>query len=298
MSTVSVVIPTYNCAEWLESALRSVVNQTVPVEEILVVDDGSGDNTREVLAPWIKSGSIHYIHQENRGLPGARNTGARAARGEYVAFLDADDELTPNAIQRMRDAADSSGASWCLADFLRVRKTHSEVQMTSVPKGDLFYEILEYNFVRYGMFFRKSELIDAGLYDESIRMCEDWELNIRMIQQRRPFVHVPEALYLYTQRDGSITTGRKRENLVCTEKVCRKHHKKLADGGDLRARLVYAEKMWHIARLYWYSVDMPGAALRCAWESLLYDFSLRRLLHPVAFLASKTLQRLRGAEAR
>lgn len=292
MAPVSVIIPAYNCAEWIERAVRSVLCQVGPKVEIIIVDDGSQDNTREIVAPWVSSGEVRYLFQENRGLPGARNAGARVALGEYLAFLDADDEFAPGAIQRMWEAMEHSGASWCLVNFLRVTETGSEIQSTPVPKGDAFYEILKYNFVRFGMFFRRAAFFAAGMYDEAIRMCEDWDLNIRMCEQRRPFVYIPEPLYLYTKREGSITTGRIAENLSYTEQVFRKHHKRLADAGDRQARQLYAAHMWDVARKYWYTVHMPAAALCCAWQSLLYDFKVGRLVHPVRHIAAKAFRRM------
>jgi glycosyltransferase involved in cell wall biosynthesis len=287
MCKVSVIIPTYNCAEWIERAVRSVASHSAANTEIIIVDDGSRDNTSALLAPWAASGTVKYIFQENHGLPASRNTGARAARGEYLAFLDADDALVPDAIGKMCEAMDRSRASWCLVDIVRVSDSGSEVQQTVVPDGDLFHGILEYNFIRRGMFFRRDAIFEAGLYDEAIRMCEDWELNIRMFEQRRPFVHIPEPLYLYTKREGSITTGRVAENLSYTEQVFRKHHKRLADGGDRVVRHLYAAHMWDTARKYWYLGNMRGAALQCARESLAYEFNIGRLFHPVLYKTSK-----------
>src|SRR5260370_34975660 len=109
MCPVSVIMPTYNCATWIDRAIRSVVDQTVSVLEIIIVDDGSQDNTREVIAPWVTSGVVKYIYQENRGLPGARNTGARAAAGEDLAFIDGHAHFAPNALDTMGGAAECSG---------------------------------------------------------------------------------------------------------------------------------------------------------------------------------------------
>ena len=288
---VSIIIPTYNCAAYVEQAVRSALEQDLPGSEIIVVDDGSSDRTAELLRSWVESGAIQYVYQENRGLPGARNTGARIASGEYLAFLDADDVFAPGAVRKMRDAMDASAAGWCLVDFLRISGDGSTVQPTELPQGDPFQSILEHNFVRFGMFFRKSAFLAAGMYDENIRMCEDWDLNIRMLERRMAFVHIAEPLYVYIKRDGSITTGHVAENLRYTEKMFRKHLKRLADGGDKRMRLLYAAHMWSMARKYLYLVKLPGAAARCTLESLRYDFSLRRLLHPVGRLLSKAFQR-------
>ena len=89
MNFVSVIIPTYNCAKYVVKAIESVLFQSYGKSEIIVIDDGSTDNTRDVLRSYMKD--IVYIHQENTGLPGARNRGLREATGDIIAFLDADD---------------------------------------------------------------------------------------------------------------------------------------------------------------------------------------------------------------
>jgi glycosyltransferase involved in cell wall biosynthesis len=94
---VSVVIPTYNCSSYLKEAVDSVLNQTYRNYEVLVVDDGSSDGTRCTLEPYLDT--INYIYQENRGAPAARNTGIRAATGEFIALLDADDVWLPEKLQ-------------------------------------------------------------------------------------------------------------------------------------------------------------------------------------------------------
>ena len=93
---VSVVIPTYNYAHFVTGAVESALAQTYPDREVIVVDDGSTDDTRDRLAPF--EGRIRYIHQENQGLSAARNTGIRAARGALVAFLDSDDLWHPEKL--------------------------------------------------------------------------------------------------------------------------------------------------------------------------------------------------------
>ena len=100
MIFVSVIIPTFNCAHYITDAVESVLNQTYNDFEIIVIDDGSTDNTRSVLQNYIESGKIKYIYQENMGPGAARNSGIQMARGDYIAFLDADDVLLPASLQR------------------------------------------------------------------------------------------------------------------------------------------------------------------------------------------------------
>ena len=96
MAKVSVIIPTYNRAEYVTHAIDSVLAQTYTDYEIIVVDDGSADNTKDVLLPYMDR--IRYIYQENAGLSAARNTGIKAAKGDWIAFLDSDDEWLPGKL--------------------------------------------------------------------------------------------------------------------------------------------------------------------------------------------------------
>src|ERR1700730_9074258 len=96
---VSVVIPAHNAAHYVGVAIDSVLRQSHQDFEIVIVDDGSTDNTKQVVEPYLSDPRIRYRYQENRGLPGARNSGASQSQGEYLAFLDADDFFAPNALQ-------------------------------------------------------------------------------------------------------------------------------------------------------------------------------------------------------
>ena len=106
VSKVSVIIPAYNSAGFITDALDSVRNQTHRDLEIIIVDDGSTDDTREVLEPYLKDPSTRYIHQDNSGPSAARNTGIKAATGRYIAFLDADDSLLERSVERRADFLD------------------------------------------------------------------------------------------------------------------------------------------------------------------------------------------------
>ena len=100
--TVSAIIPTYNRANIVIRAIQSVLNQTYQNFELLVIDDGSQDNTEEIVT-GIHDNRIKYIrHEKNKGVAAARNTGIEAAKGEFIAFLDSDDEWLPNKLKRIR----------------------------------------------------------------------------------------------------------------------------------------------------------------------------------------------------
>src|ERR1700709_1307181 len=108
MPSVSVIIPSYNCADFVVGAVESALSQSLPDCEVIVIDDGSTDNTQQALDPYLRNPRFRVVYQNNRGLPGARNRGVRLSDSTYVAFLDADDTLRPDALQLMKNELDRS----------------------------------------------------------------------------------------------------------------------------------------------------------------------------------------------
>jgi glycosyltransferase involved in cell wall biosynthesis len=219
MITVSVIIPTYNSAALVPGAAKSVLSQTLQDFELIIVDDGSTDKTKDVIAPLLVDPRIHYLYQENKGLPGARNAGAIASSGRYLAFLDADDFLAEDALEVLVKRFDASGAAWANVSYLRLEGSTRTLSKAEWPPGDAFLAILEDDFITRCPFFRRSEFFDLGMYDEKMRMREDWDINIRLIASGKPRICIEEPLYFYTQTEGRITIGNRRRVLLYTEKL-------------------------------------------------------------------------------
>ena len=281
MTLVSVIIPAYNAASFVHGAIDSVLVQTFQNFELIVVDDGSKDATGEAVKPYLSDQRVHYLFQENRGLPGARNAGASVSHGEYLAFLDADDFLAPNALECMLQAFQSTDAQWLNVGVLKLDGENRTVRHPKTPEGDLLLAILDDDFITRSPFYPRQEFFSVGMYDEAIRNREDWDINIRMIAAGKRFVTVDEPLYHYTRTAGSITTGNRRRLYLFTEMLLRKHHKHLADAGNNEAARLYAKNLWELARRYFYEIRDPREGFRCAWESLRYDPSPSRLFHPI-----------------
>ncbi|MCA9971782.1 MAG: glycosyltransferase, partial [Anaerolineales bacterium] len=183
---VSVIIPNYNHAAYLGDAIDSALRQTYPHFEVIVVDDGSTDDSRAVAARY--GDRIRTIWQENQGLSAARNTGLRHARGEYVALLDADDMLEPTFMQALTGvlAADPDlGGVICGYQFVDddgVPLPQQEAR--SIAPQALHDTLLDGNFlVPESILVRRRCYQAVAPFDETLRACEDWDMWLRMSQQ-------------------------------------------------------------------------------------------------------------------
>ncbi len=280
---VSICIPAYNCGELVERSLKSVEAQTVRPLEIVVVDDGSRDGrTPQILDAIAASGRIVLVRQANAGLSGARNAGFRAARGEWVVPLDADDELDPRAIELAKAAVDAvPGSCWCVSDIVRVAEdgTGEEVfrtQLPAPPTSGWLPAMLERNFVERTVLLRRDTVLALGGYDPAFRTYEDWELSIRMLQAGLSPVYAPGALYRYIKTAGSITSNWPRL-LAAYEQLFARHHRPLAQREGGVYRRILARRLWGLARDFMDRTHDPVRALRCAAESVRWDFDPLRL---------------------
>ncbi|MCU1240396.1 MAG: glycosyl transferase [Candidatus Acidoferrum typicum] len=281
MSLVTVVIPAYNAAATISDAIDSVLAQTLQDFEIIVSDDGSNDGTAAQVSRYRGESRIRYIKHENRGASHAKNIACRQARGEYLAFLDADDAFEPTALEKMVRKVRATNAAWCVVDVLKKIRNQSVIRTTKIPTGDLLLSILATDFITRSPFYVTSEFLAIGLYDEELSVREDWDVNIRMIHSRKLFAYVNEPLYVYTRTEDSLMTGNLRRILTCTERLLRKHHKKLADLGSKEIARIYAASMWALARQYLYDLHDWREAMRCGRESLRHDMNLYRMIHPL-----------------
>jgi glycosyltransferase involved in cell wall biosynthesis len=281
MSLVSVIIPAFNAAATISATIDSVLSQTLQDFEIIVSDDGSTDSTVSVVSRYRIDPRVRYMFHDNRGTAHAKNLAAQQAKGEYLAFLDADDTLDRTALERMVQQLRVTGAIWCIVDVVKIIGNDRIIRRSQFPSGNLLLGILEQDFVTRSPFHLRSSFLASGMFDEDLAVREDWDINIRMIEGGRPFTYINEPLYIYARTEGSLMTGNLRRTLTCTEKVLRKHHKKLADSGNAQIASIYARNLWRLAHSYFYEARDFREAFRCVCESMRYDLSLYRLLHPI-----------------
>ncbi len=206
---VSVVIPTWNRRRHLEEAIASVLALTYTDLEIVVVEDGSTDDTREWMQGRHPEGRLMYLHQENRGSASARNAGIRAARGELVAFLDSDDLWLPRKLEQQIPLFDQNpavGMVFSGSAKLDEKGATSEIRMpTPAFRGRAILAMIRRNMMPTPtVVVRKRLALDAGPMYEDLSFGEDWNYWIR-IAARCETDFVPEVLVHFRDTPGSLS---------------------------------------------------------------------------------------------
>jgi len=202
---ISVVIPTYNCGRFLGEAIASVLDQTHPVDEILVVDDGSSDNTRDVAAGF--GDRVRYLYQENRGPAAARNHGIREAKSEWIAILDADDFWKPEKIDlQVREVARDPKAVLIYTSFCQFFPDGTERIITATDPNRLWPRLRYENCVSGGsnVLVRRDVLVAENGFDETVRGVEDWDCWARLAKRYR-FAAVSTPVTMVRIRPESLS---------------------------------------------------------------------------------------------
>lgn len=214
----------------MAEAIDSSFAQTYRQIEVVVVDDGSSGDTAEYLGGKY-GGRIRYCFQTNRGVAGARNKGLQLALGEYIQFLDADDLLQPVKIERQLDTfAASPAAAVVYSDFDYFLDGDYSSSIPSPASyaakrrsSDTFEALLSGNFiVVHGALTRRAAIVDVGGFDESLRLCDDYDLWLRMSQRGAKFVYCEGVLARYRLRAGSMSSDRAKQieaTIAVLEKV-------------------------------------------------------------------------------
>jgi glycosyltransferase involved in cell wall biosynthesis len=208
--TITVVIPVFNGADWLAEALQSVLKQSLLPNEILVINDGSTDNSAEI-AQSFKGVCVHTF--ENAGLSASRNRGIELAASKWIAFLDHDDLWEPEKLERQMKALKAdSAADVCVTSrrYLVVGKTQEDIrigEVQAVPNSEAMVSYLYRRcyFAPSSVVARRSALLSIGGFDPSIKIVEDWDCWLRLEQAGARFVSCIEPLTLYRVRAESMS---------------------------------------------------------------------------------------------
>lgn len=212
MEAISVVIPTYNRSRSIVKAVESVLNQTYPVEEVIIADDCSQDDTAEVLRQ-IPDDRVRYCRlQENRGAGGARNFGVEKARFELIAFHDSDDQWTKDKIETQMAYWENHrdcGLVYCAyaMELLGcIRHIVPDMENRDILEGHILPNLLVRNTIGAPtVLMPKAVFEEVGGFDEGMRSLEDWDFAIR-VAKKYPIGFVPEVLLEVAASDGGVSS--------------------------------------------------------------------------------------------
>lgn len=189
---VSIIVPCYNAEPYIESCLNSVLQQTYPHWECWVINDGSPDTDalQKTLEPYLENPKIHLVTQQNRGLPGARNTGIQHATGKYILPLDADDMLEPMALEKMVDTFKKNPDA--LVVYCDAQLFGGKDEEALVLRNFSIKELLIMNRPFCASMYKKEDLNNQLLYDEYLKIgLEDWDfwLSLWTVHRNKKFVY-------------------------------------------------------------------------------------------------------------
>jgi glycosyltransferase involved in cell wall biosynthesis len=204
---VSVVMATYNMAQYLPLAVRSVLQQTYPNLELLIVDDGSTDDTRAVVQPFLADPRVRYLHQPNGGQTIAKNHGVREARGQFIGFLDADDLWVVDKLELQLPlfARHEVGVVYSRLVYIDEAGIEKRVSDNELFRGQVSGPLFVQNFIGFGTALVRKECFDRlGSFDETLRMGIDYDLWLRFSTQYE-FDYLPRPLLHYRIWAGQMS---------------------------------------------------------------------------------------------
>lgn len=261
---VSVVIASYNYGKYLPFALESALGQSYGNIEVIVVDDGSTDDTPQVIEPYLSDPRLRYIRQANAGQPKTKNRGIAESRGEFIAFLDADDIWLLDKLERQMPlfADPQVGVVYCRRTWMDEQGGVLPGNERTLRRGFVLDHIFIDNFVCFSSsVVRRRLLIEHGVFDETLPMGIDYDLWIRLaIRCKFDYVDAPLVRYRTGHANLSKNVERRYE---CAHKIM---HKAVNDP-EIRAGM-----SWWI----------PRSALADTWSNMAYyarkkgDFELAK----------------------
>ena len=290
MPRISIVIPAYNVAKYIGETLESVFAQTCEDYEVILVNDGSPDTDdfERAIRPY--RARLNYLKQENRGASAARNTGLRAARGELVAFLDADDLWAPNYLAEQLKFIREYGCDLACADATILdaagdpgRSYMDSLMAAAPPEGRVtFLELVsaERSLITSGVVVRRELVFEVGLFDEALRNAQDFDLWLRLARHGARLAYHRKVLLSYRSRPDSLsgdTINSHRRELRVFDKIEQSYDFTPAERREvtavIRGRRALLE--YELGKLYL----VPGDFAR-ARESFVNANSLQRSWKP------------------
>jgi glycosyltransferase involved in cell wall biosynthesis len=221
---LSVILPVYNAEKYIAKAVDSILTQTYTNFELLIIDDGSTDNSLSILLHYKnRDARIHLISRENRGLVATLNEGIEFARGEWIARMDADDISLPHRFERQLQWLEQIGADIC-GSWIRFFGTSDQRTVTYGQTDEAVkMELLFCSPFAHPTVMMKTALVKKLRYDKAWDKAEDYDLWERVARAGWKMTNVPEVLLLHRQHASQITTHASNQNQMLSQKIRRRY---------------------------------------------------------------------------
>jgi len=293
---ISVILPTYNCANFLPHSIQSILSQTYDSYEIIVVDDGSTDNTKEVLNPFMQK--IKYVsYHWNKGAHVARNIGIRQALGKYIAFIDADDLWLPEKLQTDVDYLETHpDISMTYSKHINIDSNGNKLGEGSrimLPSGNIFIQLFsEQNFIiTSSVVVRREVFGTTGIFDEQLFNCQDWDMWLRIAYHFK-VAGINKLLIKY--RHDLRSLSKNRDNVLKYQKavIDKTYTSFKGKGNGINEKLYKKRLASHHAKVgrYYLRTGNKALALENFYSSLKYNLlnfrTIRYYLYTMFFSVS------------
>jgi len=286
---VSVIIPTYNRAYLIDKAINSVLSQTYRDYEIIVIDDASTDNTREVVESFTDSRINYIFHANNLGVSAARNTGIKASRGKYIALLDSDDEWLPEKLEKqvviLHNESSEVGVV-CSWQF-NIKDNDEYICKGCLPKkeGFIYEYLLSKNYLSVPTVLIRKECFEkVGLFDDLLNGQEDWDMWIR-ISKYYKFVLIKIPLVKRRLHPGQISNNLEAK-IITAQTILEKYSKELQSRAYANSKhhFYIGNRLCHMGKTKEGQIFLVKAILLCPFCIRYYICMLGSLLGPKHFI--------------
>ncbi len=284
---ISIVIPAYNAASYINDSITSVLKQSFSNWELIVVDDGSTDNTSEIVSTLLSDPRITLLKQANKGVSAARNAGIRVAQGRYITFLDADDYYLPfNLSEKYSVLQSDRGIDFVYCDVMQCDENLNDVRIEKgVETDNLFTKVMQWQGETIPTLpsnvMVKTELMQQRfLFDENLSNCADRYMKIMLSKSLVP-AYIPKALVKYRNTPGSMSKKvwlLEHDELYIAKKIIQEN---ILPPGKFRRKVI--ANMYFIVSGSWHKdAHKPLRAIKFAIKAI--------MIYPPAFfrLLSKT----------
>jgi glycosyltransferase involved in cell wall biosynthesis len=278
-------------------AIDSILNQTYKNFEIIVIDDGSTDNTKEALGKYISGKLIRYYYQDNRGIAAARNRGIREAKEDHIAFLDADDKWLPQRLEKTVGFLESNSYDWVCSSFYRVEGETRKTEIRRLDKQSLLENSCLINMLKDGLFYFSSKNISTvtilvkrkcfekiGFFDEKFRTGEDMDMWLRFEEAGLKGGYLDTPLAYYMVRKDGITKS-SEGNLVNLKLAIK--HAKILGLDNIKIRKSLGEIYFKYADIYFNEQNEFLKAFYFVLKGLYYNPQIKKIYKGIRIIVRK-----------